>query len=313
MGALRKIWVLCLIGTGLAFFATATPVLGILFVILGAPFWPIVLLNLAFVAMAFDAWISRSKILLIVPLLWFGGYGLIATISHVKVAALRSDAAQLNSHAPAAWDRKIHMVRIDKADTSSERLASDITPSMLVMTYGLNTVYQGSYAGALTQRTSLKPQNCPERGISSSGNIQHQTISRNPTRDTTAFAQGVCLEFESKVQSPAAPLVVTLIPARELSGLVDGIAQDITISGPSQPPYKLRASQVVPLPWLPMPIVGCHYKGGFGDSWDRGCHAEFGFTSWRGQKDNTPIAVLSRTLGLKPMTLDQRLPNVVWK
>jgi hypothetical protein len=318
----RAIWVSCFAGTVVVVIATAIPLLGLLLVMLGAHLLPILLLNMAFVAMALDGLSTRVWLLLVPPLLWFGGYTLAAAISRTQVASLRDAAATANASAPVRWNRSTQSVRIDKIGTSSENLASDITPQMLVMKYGVDEVY-GTYSPEFAysdsnptpQRVTLDRNSCPERGITVSASHQYHPISRGgyPSKAPMQWAEGVCLIFQNDVSPPSSPLVVALAPAHRFSGLVDGISQDITISGPYQEVHTFRAVQVAPLPWLPMPIIGCGYKGGFGDSFDNNCHAEFHFTSWRGQDEATPVAVVARALGLTAHTIEQRLEGVAWK
>lgn len=323
LSSFRAIWVCCFAGTVAVVIATAIPVLGLLFVMLGAPLLPILLLNVAFVVMALNGLSTRVWLLLVPPLLWFGCYTLAAAISHVQVASLRDAAATANAGIPVRWNRSTQSVRIDKIGTSSENLASDVTPQMLVTKYGLDEVYgtyrpevaDGGGANPTTQRVALDRHSCPEGGITVSASYQYHPINRGgyPSKAPMQWAKGVCLIFQNDASSPASPLVIALAPAQSFSGLVDGISQDITISGPDQPVRTFRAVQIAPLPWLPMPIIGCGYKGGFGDSFDNDCHAEFHFTSWRGQDEATPAAVVARTLGLTALTIEQRLQGVAWQ
>ena len=322
MSSYRVIWVWCFAGTAAAFLSTAIPLLGILFVMLGAPFLPVLFVNIAFVAMAVDAWKSRFWLLFVPPLIWFGGYTVIAVASHWQVSAIRDAANRQNAAAIIRWNRTTQIVRIDKIGTSGENWASDITPVKLVERYGLDEAFEtyrpeiGSGAVAIhTQHVMLDRKACPGRGFAAPESVQFDQISRGgyPAKTPMQWAQGVCLIFQHDVSLPDTPVVVALAPVRRLSGLVDGIEQDISVSGPDQPALTLRAVQVAPLPWWPMPILGCHYNGGFGDQWDKGCHAELRFDSWRGQAANTPTAIAARALRLKPMTIERRLPGVDWK
>ena len=317
MSFLRTVWVGCLVGTVVAVLATAIPLLGILFAILGAPFLPILLLNAAFVAMVVDALVSRIWLLLLPPLLWFGGYEIVAAVSHAQVTMLRAAAASQNAHAKAHWNRAAQSVRIDKTDTSSEFWASDITPGALVETYGLDVAYDShGNSTSAPGRVVLDRHHCPgPMGAGIEHGVGYSLIWRGmyPSHGPMQRAKGVCMLFENGATLPEPPLVIALASARTFSGLIDGIEQDITVSGPDQPAYTLRAVQVAPLPWLPMPIIGCNYRGGLDVGMDTGCHAEFRFISWRGQDDATPMAVLARALGLKAMTIEQRLPGVEWE
>ena len=87
--------------------------------------------------------LNRSFIALVLlpPLLWFGGYEIVAAVSHAQVTMLRAAAASQNVDAKAHWNRAVKSVRIDKTDTSSEFWANGITPGALVETYGLDVAY----------------------------------------------------------------------------------------------------------------------------------------------------------------------------
>ena len=78
-----KTWAGCFLLTVIIFALQLFPVTGIYMMFLAAPFWTMILINLGFGLMARDAWRDPAqRWLMILPLIWFGGYFVVTSVSH---------------------------------------------------------------------------------------------------------------------------------------------------------------------------------------------------------------------------------------
>jgi hypothetical protein len=72
------------VATGVVYVLQFVPGIGIILMFMGAMFWPIVWINAGFVSLAIEAWIGRiSRLWLVAPIAWFGGYYAVAALSHM--------------------------------------------------------------------------------------------------------------------------------------------------------------------------------------------------------------------------------------
>jgi hypothetical protein len=308
--SIGQFWRGCFVFTVVIALAQTIGILAIFLTLLGAPYWPTVTLNAAFLAMGLDGLTSpHRRRLLLGPILWFGLYGAALALSHGLLARERSLMHRMQAHVSPSGS----LLLIPGATDAS--LLSDLTPHQLLHSYDLNEVFSrrpGDLAGG---RTRLAREACPRTGGwgKTPEGEQGRSISRGgyPSRRPWEVAASLC-EYTG-LAAPSGP--VTTIAASNIvrhRGLVEGIVQDFTISRPGIAPVTVRSAQLSALSWWPVPVIGCHFKGGFGDRWDRGCHAYFDHPSWRGQADNTPLAVVARALGLRKATIEQRYPTMTW-
>ena len=270
--------------------------------------------NAVLVAMAFDGFLSRNFWVGVPSTLWLGGYMIAAIFSHLEVAFIRKEAERINSHAPAKWDRSTQPLEIDVDYRGKLTSRSDLNAYNFILKYGIDEVFSGGIDNPYfpLHRTHLVHEACPgSMSMAGVNDDSWEEIQRGNYPDLQ-FAQNVCLLNEPS-RSVTSALKVTAGPVRELGGLVRGVTQDITISGPNQAIFTVRRLQVVPLPWLPFMFRSCKVEEhAYPYKTSRHCTWGAGIPSWDEQKDQSPDAVVARALALKPIPIEERLPGAVW-
>jgi hypothetical protein len=305
----QALWAACLAITVAAFAVQIVPILGLISHFLLTPWWPTLFLNAAFVLMAVDALIgSKNRKLLILPMVWFGGYALVAGVSYVEVYLMNRAAEKMNAQQLPTWYKATNNLRVINGPTDSN-FASDLRSEAMIRLYDIDEVYSDG-----SRSTRLSRESCPgTMGADIIDGVSYTRIWRGtyPSKGPMQSANGICM-----VSGPRTPPSnIISVTAREISyreGLVAGLIQDFDVAVPNREPFTLRSVTVSPLPWIPMPVAGCHFKGGFGDQWDNDCHAYFEHPSWRRNTDTTPLKVVARALGLKSATIEERMPNLTW-
>jgi hypothetical protein len=306
--SLTSIWRWCFAITLIGFVVQMIPLVGLISLLLLTPYWPTLFLNAAFAVMAIDALIGcKNPKLLIGPIVWFGGYALAAGISHAEVYMMSRTAAKMNEHRVAPWDKATQALQINNSPMDSN-WGSDLRSEGLISSYNVDEVWSGR------GWTRLSRESCP--GTMDADIVDGVTYGRiwrgrYPSKGPMQSANDICLLFGEGTP----PSKVVSVAAREINyrnGLVEGISQDFDIAAPDLPPFTIRSVTVAPLPWIPVPVAGCHFKGGFGDQWDSKCHAYFDHLSWRANKDATPLKVVARALGLREASIEERMPFLTW-
>lgn len=304
--SINSLWKLCFAITALSFGIQLVPILALISHFFLTPWWPTLFLNAAFVLMAADAlWGCKERILLVGPIIWFGGYAVVAGISHVEFYRMNLAADTINEKLLSGWNKSAQSLLIVNGSSDSA-FASDLQPREFIRHYNIDKVY---VSGNSSVRLIKQP--CPKRrGITNSNGVNYSPIRRGDPISQEQTAEGICM-----VSGPAVPPSnVISVRAHEIEfheGLVKGITQNFDIVVPGRPTFTVRSVTVSPLPWIPRPVAGCHFKGGYGDKWDSGCHAYFGHPSWR-QYESTPLKVVAHALGLKAATIEERMPDLTW-
>jgi hypothetical protein len=306
--SVNSLWKLCLAITALSFVIQVVPLLGLVSHFFLTPWWPTLFLNAAFIFMAADAlWGCKHRRLLLGPMIWFGGYAVVAGISYVQFHVMNRAANTMNEQSLPSWNKSSNSLLIINGPNDSN-YASDLRKDEFVGNFNIDEVFSSENSSIRLIR-----QPCPKAmGIGRSNGVIYSPVRRGDplSKEPMQTANGICM-----VSGPAIPPSnVISVRAHEIEyheGLVEGITQDFDILVPGRPPFTVRSVTVSPLPWIPRPVAGCHFKGGYGDQWDSGCHAYFGHPSWR-RYETTPLKVVAHALGLKAATIEERMPNLTW-
>ncbi len=264
--------------TGLLIVPQLFPVPGLFLMYLGAPFWPVITLNGAFLGLAVEA-ISRpsvSRWWLAAPVLWFGGYQMAVLWEGAALRDLSQAMAQQNTPRIAFDAGRSDLVVVGEAGPAREISADYDLPVVYSRdpfeTGAFRIVAQGRCATIATQRPGLVAAGATDvRDISQSWayEVTRQGGGRSESlRWNDAF---FCQAFTP--ETPRRPQVhVAETTATELLGAAE--IHTVTVDdGRDRAAY--RWGEAHPLNPFPTPVIGC---GLMESSWR--CVAQF----WRGHR-----------------------------
>lgn len=309
-------WMICFLVTGGVLLVQLWPTTGIFLMILGGPYWSVILINLGFVLMAADAWQGRlPRAMLLFPALWFGGYEVAATVSHWQATRGNAAIAAANTGKTIAFDPGSQdlLLEPDRMDTNN---GSSLSVDAMVENFTLDRAYfVADQRQGKTRSRWIEQRDCPDR--SGAGVVDdvvwNRPNSTNPDRPgLMIFAQKLCL-FSGEA-SPKKP-VVRIRPQPQVGRYDDPQgSQDILIAAPDGKQIRLQSGFFRPLTWLPQPVIGCGLDSG-APAWR--CFGGFVreplYSPNADLTPNGPDDVVARALGLRKARLRDRYPNADWR
>ncbi len=243
------------------------PLTGVFLMIFAAPFWSVVTLNLAFLALAVESLLGRmDRRWIIAPLLYFGGYAFNAHQANEHYLALDAKLKAENATQSIVFDPGQQVLVFDEDD---EDLAS--APRAFVQKFALPVVYVANanyeparhlayrLAEAETCKRLQREQHRLPSGISPSW--FHGT-----SNGTSTLRKDVCI-----VQLPEDPnrpaLHISASREKQSDRLLPHTLTTTTISDGLGGMAILTTGHAEVLGWLPMPVMGCALNSG-APSWD---------------------------------------------
>lgn len=262
--------------TGLVVLLQQSPQIGVFLMILAAPFWSVLTVNLGFIGIAAEAlafrWVSRWW--LVLPALWFGGYAVWFAVDHV--ALRRADASPPSAAPTIAFDP----ARADLvlAGPDARGVAAD-----LMHDYDLPVVYSASPGPGSRTLTGEEPM------------IAHRVAPLEACADLEAGKPGLAQQDIQQEQ-------------RFVRGERNAYCQYAAPGTPARASVRVSVEPDVAdprsrgvLPLVPMPMMGCGLNSNMLE-WECG----YRFIRFPSQVEaaprpaETPADRLASRLGLKP-------------
>jgi hypothetical protein len=249
-----------------------------------ATYWPIILLNLGFLGLGFEALARRVGLLwLLAPLLWFGGYTVLAMNERRVLKAEREDVATYNAGITIPFDPPRHAL-VAKDNLLSGAAGGNRDPSGgLVQHHGLPVFYRADryIRGASHMATRMvETAVCSEMFRNKS--LLHTGISTSALADfrgphSYPHDQRFCV-----VNVPEEPILPPVMVERTWEPAVwrFGLRLDrksTSVIMPDGISYNLKGGLARILSWWPLPILGCYSTGSSPHGDTRECDAGF----WR--------------------------------
>jgi hypothetical protein len=143
----RKLFPISLLGlvaAGAIFMLQAIPEVGILLMVVLAMFWPIVLINASMIGVAIEAIGGRvSRLWLLLPVIFYGGYWITATLDHLALREIASRYEVSNARVVTEFDPvKQALVFEADRDRDGEWLTQNFA---LPVAYVVNTNFPEGY------------------------------------------------------------------------------------------------------------------------------------------------------------------------
>ncbi|UZW57548.1 hypothetical protein NUH86_18370 [Sphingobium sp. JS3065] len=284
---------------------------GLLLSFLSAELWSILFINLGFILMGWRAYSQAGpRWMKVVPAVWFGGYFVVALISHLFAYQFYRQIDAWNAEQKIQWDRNSDIVALAHS-WSDENRAVVFSAKGLIENYGIDqaldgAAYQNSDSSSTYRRLSLVQEGCGMRGSQAQTNWSF--ITRGGLHQPFQRAANLCLL--SRTEYPSSRVISFVNGGITKTDLIlDREVEEITVSVSDTVTYHLKAAWTQPLTWFPQPILGCIRPGFSPASW---CGFKFGRENAR-EAGRTPEKVITSALGLSPVTLESRFPNLRWE
>lgn len=306
-------WHGCFLLTVVALLLQLSPYTGIFLMMLGAPFWPVILINLGFALMARDGWRDpHNRWLLAPPIMWFGGYLVVAAISHLQAANFNAALQAANLGKTISWNKLEQTILLNPDAYGFDGILS---AEELVRSYGVNQAFEGDPARGNVRSSRMIGADCPRGVLGASNSVIYIPIidSGFGTGRPSRRARYVCL-LSSAADAKARSVIVKAGRSKTISGwLTYKKSQEIIIESPARRPLVLQSGYAQPLTWLPQPVLGCALNSG-NPSWD--CFAQFNHESlYSKDEDRAPNGadnVIAKALGLSKLSIAERYAGIEW-
>jgi hypothetical protein len=301
--------------TGAIFLLQLFPFTGIFLMMLGAPYWSVVTLNLAFILIFVDVKAGHlPKVILILPVLYFGGYLAAAILSHILLSDLQSDVESINAAVRVPFDPQQNVISF-KNDESSNFASSFLQTADLSVVYSQNSNYPpfknracrlmssgiGNDFEAIRHGFYVVPIYSKKSGIHMPSGLFLGTILKG--RVIVCYPEDpeqpiFTVDIEQKKFEGR-----TLLPHSFKQWLLTTNEQMANITTPDGNIYRLRGGTAAPLKWIPMPIMGCALNDS-PSSWD--CDAVFDRNMAHDVNKTGIMSVIADTLGIHQIDIEDR-------
>lgn len=261
--------------TGVVFLLQAIPVTGIFLMLLLAPFWSIATVNLGFVSLGVEALMGKtSRLWLLAPLAWFGGYAVAAHLSHTEFDRLDAEIRSANAGKtePFAPERYALVFEHNRDGTLSGAAATFVAKYGLPVAYEANSNFKtASHAAHRAGDAAL----CAELRTPAYRNAGiHAFGTSRPAKSSATGCR------YSAPEDPVLPVVS--VSARKENNRGQSMPAELTrieIVREGAEPVRLTTGSAAPLSWWPLPAIGCWLNSG-GSKWQ--CEAGFSRERLRG-------------------------------
>ncbi len=277
---------------GIVYGLQLTPLTGVFLMILAGPFWSVVLINAGFLGTALEASLGKTNsLLLILPALWFGGYGAWAAIERADLALEAESLEKLNAQAVPGLP-SVPLLIVDRDDYGSET-----TIVALVSGFAASAIYtpagEEGRPAAKAYRFS-RGGLCRRLGSLGQTHLLHEAGG--------GFREACVYSLPETAPERVARVQVTRTTLPDGGPVTKRI--EIAVTAPDGGRTRLATATVAPLPWIPRPILGCALNSGMNE-WQ--CFRQFGrqqprdlLTRETGQ--NGVERLLAASLGLERRT-----------
>lgn len=294
--------------TALIFALQLLPITGVFLMLVMAPLWSIATVNLGFISLGLEAALGvTSRLWLIAPVAWFGGYALLAEFSQRALVAAATEISAANSGVAVAFDpTRQALVFVGREADLAKRL---------LLPYHLPVAFSSSSAARKERRDTDVPDREQRHTAYRIGALDVCERIRADGRFNAAGISGAAISSEgasdrkaprdaciySLPEDPALPTVtVSITKTTDHSLLLRRHRSSITITEPDGRASTLVSGYAAPLSRWPMPVMGCGLNSGR-PAWE----CDIGF--WReklrgvggeGAYGGADVEVIAAALGL---------------
>ncbi|MCJ9720091.1 hypothetical protein MOV66_02375 [Agrobacterium sp. SHOUNA12C] len=246
----RSLWLL--VFTAVVLILQYVPPLDAILMILGASVWPIITVNLAFAGIVSEvASGTVPRLWLALPILYFGGNLVLASVSEYQFLHLMKEVEATNA------GQSLPFAREDSLVIETRQPVVGPVPLALIETYDIPKVYEKDpstkrplYAWRIAAdplcKKLWKDQRDPKSNILTHGVVENGKL-----------VSGMCAYRLTEAPSGRVLSLTVGKPTEHESFLLPYKKQVITIADNMGKSVELLYAEATPWFWLPMPVGGC--------------------------------------------------------
>lgn len=279
------------------------PMIGIVLMVFMAPFWSVLLINAGMIGVAIEGAIGRvPRWWLLLPLVFYGGYWISAAMEHLTLWSLSSKYDNANAQVTIEFDPARYALAFEGNNDGSWLVQHYALP----VAYSVNNNFPEGYLSVrLLDREAC--DRVREDSALKAAFVRTYGIHDGEGIGNRQFVRGFC-----RLNMPERPKLPVVLAKRKEERIRRGRLPvtriTTTVTMPDGQEFELLGGISKPLPWMPLPVLGCALDSGAAE-WE--CFTNF----WR--KGNTPIVsgnsryrrdtmTLARALGLRAVAADER-------
>jgi hypothetical protein len=295
--------------TGVVYLLQLIPLTGIFLMMMAASLWPTITINLGFIGLGYEA-LARpgvSRLWLVAPVVWFGGYAVAATMNHHDFDVLKEALAAQNvgktmpfapEHDALVFEPKGGLAVASNVVRSYDvPVAYQTNPNLMTATHLASRIGDAEICRRIREDPLFN-----DSGIYSSGFHENHT-----------FIRGLCVYYAP--EDPALPPVTVSISGKEThpGPWLPYEVDHLRIEDATGRSIDLVVGYSAPLQWWPAPMFGCALNDAAA-SWD--CFAGFGREGRQGLGSTDPavpgglLTVVAGALGLKRSAASERRAEI---
>jgi len=253
--------------TLVVFLLQVLPLPGVILMTFGAPFWSVITINLAFILMIVEVKMSRLPPWMIVaPILYFGGYFVMAAISHLQSTNCKDEITTRNQSIRIPFDpNKEALVFTEGAPFYN----GDYPTTVLVKSFDLPVAYRtigkGNKFLRIAKHLAVRIERIPadihypwsqKFVLDQEAGIVRIPIFEKSSRGLGGgLIPGICLA--SRAEDPVLPVfTVTVRQSVEKNWLLTKHFEHILVTDPDDHSFQLSGVHIESLGWFPLPLLG---------------------------------------------------------
>jgi hypothetical protein len=247
------------LATAIAFLLQMVPYTGVFLMFVLAPYWSIILVNGGFIALAIEAATRKVPMLLIIfPIVWFGGYLAVAYESQAEFERLGHEIAAGNAGQVLAFSSAQGDIVVD--GTNSSELAG--LAASLIQSYDIPVAYEinGNFKDATHLAYRLANTSVCKH-IKDGSSYARNGVFASWFHENNVLVKDIC-----QVRRPSDPKLRQFIVSSKISKsesfLLPHSIVEIQIHQQFGDTINLRSGFGTPLGWWPRPVIGCYLDSG---------------------------------------------------
>jgi hypothetical protein len=252
----------CFLLTAAAFLLQMFPLTGMVLMILAAPFWSVITVNLGFILVIADVVAGTlPRWALALPVIYFGGYFVAAGASHIEARSLANGILADNASRNLAFDPNRESLFFESRGPALSA-GSDFSLDTLIESYAINSAYrrwETSKVCPIYGAVELRSWGCAQGSgvIATDGNGCLTTTQAIWASSGSRLLKGICRAYTPvKSLTPTITLQRTAVQSKKNMMIEAGI-ETFELRRSEGASIQIKAGYVYPLAWLPIPIMGC--------------------------------------------------------